>query len=156
MRRGVSFGLGLVAGALLAVGGMVLAAPAMMLRVQSSPHGVEETAAMIKERAEAAGWTVSSITPLDQSIVKHGGAQLPPIRLVNLCQAEHASRVLATDKDRLVSVLMPCTIAVYADDQGATRISTMNAGLMGRVFGGAVAEVMAGPVARDQAAFTKF
>ena len=151
-----SFGLGLLAGVVVTAGGMMLAAPSLMLRVQTSPHSVEQTTAMIKERAEAAGWVVSSITPLDQSIVKNGGAQLPSIRLVNMCQADHASRVLADEKDRLVSVLMPCTVAVYEDDQGATRISTMNAGLMGRLFGGAVAEVMAGPVARDQAAFTKF
>jgi uncharacterized protein (DUF302 family) len=96
MNRGLLFGFGMLAGAGLAAAGMILATPSMMLRVQKSPQNVEQTVATIKERAEAAGWVVSSITPLDQSIVKNGGAQLPPIRLVNMCQADHASRNAGT------------------------------------------------------------
>lgn len=156
MSRPVAFAGGVLVGAALAAGGMTLAAPGWMLKVKTSPHGVEQTAAIIQARAEAAGWVVSGITPLDESVRKHGGEILPPIRLVNLCQAGHASKVLADEDDRMVSVLMPCTIAVYEDDAGATRIATMNAGLMGRLFGGAIAEVMGGPVAADQAAFTAF
>jgi hypothetical protein len=49
--------------------------------------------------------------------------------------------------------MMPCTIAVYEGAGGATRVATMNAGLMGRMFGGEVARVMAGPVASEQAGF---
>ncbi len=156
MNKPSLFALGVVTGVVVAAVGMAVALPKLMLREHASPLGVEETAAAIKERAEKAGWVVSSISPLDQSVRKHGGAELPPIRLVNLCQAQHASRILADQDQRLVSVLMPCTIAVYSDDAGHTRMSTMNAGLLGRFFGGAVAEVMAGPVARDQAAFVKF
>lgn len=156
MKRGLFFGLGALTGAVVAAAGMALAAPSMMLNVKSSPKNVEDTVAEISARAVAAGWVVSSVTPLDASIAKNGGKQFPPIRLVNMCQADHASRVLEDQGDRKVSVLMPCTVAVYQDDEGVTRISTMNAGLMGKLFGGAIAEVMGGPVARDQAAFTAF
>lgn len=45
---------------------------------------------------------------------------------------------------------MPCKIAVYEKADGSVALGTMNAGLLGRLFGGVVAEVMAGPVAREQ------
>ena len=48
---------------------------------------------------------------------------------------------------------MPCTIAVYQKNDGKTYIGTMNAGVMGKLFGGVISEVMAGPVSADQEAF---
>ena len=53
------------------------------------------------------------------------------------------------------SILMPCSIAVYKKDNGKTYIGTMNAGLMGRLFGTRVAEIM-GNVAKDQAVMLSF
>ena len=35
--------------------------------------------------------------------------------------------------------MMPCTISVYEKSDGKTYIGSMNAGLLGRVFGGTVA-----------------
>ena len=54
-----------------------------------------------------------------------------------------------------LSVMMPCSIGVYEKSDGKTYISTMNAGLLGRMFGGVVAEVMAGSVARDTQSFVE-
>jgi hypothetical protein len=45
---------------------------------------------------------------------------------------------------------------VYEKTDGKAYVSTMNAGLMGRMFGGTVAKVMSGPVARETAEFTRF
>jgi uncharacterized protein (DUF302 family) len=153
MKARGAFVLGLVAGVALAGVAMVQAMPRLMLQERASALGVEETVQLITQRVTAAGWVVSSVMPLDQSVRKHGGADLPPVRLVNICQAHHASRVLADPADRRLAVMMPCTIAVYEGAGGATRVATMNAGLMGRMFGGEVARVMAGPVASEQAGF---
>ncbi len=49
--------------------------------------------------------------------------------------------------------MMPCKIAVYEKADGSVALGTMNAGLLGRLFGGVVSEVMAGPVAREQRSF---
>ena len=75
-----------------------------------------------------------------------------PVMLVNLCQANHAARMLGDDSARKVSVFMPCTISVYKKADGKTYISSMNAGLLGNMFGGIVAKVM-GEVAVDQQSF---
>lgn len=55
-----------------------------------------------------------------------------------------------------VSVMMPCSIAVYQKNDGKTYVSTMNNGLMGKMFGGVVAEVMGGPVAANEEKFMAF
>lgn len=149
-------GTGFLAGVLATAVGVVVMMPRLMLKERVSPQGVEETVAIITQRVAEAGWVVSNVMPLDQSVRKHGGAELPPIRLVNICQAGHASRLLVKGETRKVSVMMPCTIAVYAGDDGKTRVATLNAGLLGRMFGGEVSAVMAGPVARDQERFVNF
>ncbi len=51
--------------------------------------------------------------------------------------------------------MMPCTISVYEKSDGKTYIGHMNAGLMGGMFGGDVAEVM-GVVDGQQHDFLSF
>ncbi len=60
------------------------------------------------------------------------------------------------DKAMFVTVMMPCSISVYEKSDGNVYVSTMNAALMGRMFGGTVAKVMSGPVAAETAGFTSF
>ena len=152
----ILFGGGLVTGfvVLLVVG--ALAAPKLMLVEKVSPYGLEETVNKIVSAAEAAGWNVSSVAKLDESVKKHGGAEVLPVRQINLCQASYASTILADDQARIASVMMPCTISVYTKSDGKTYVGTMNPGIMGKVFGGTIAKVMGGPVAVDQAAFVSF
>ena len=57
------------------------------------------------------------------------------------------------DENRIVSVFMPCTISVYQKSDGKTYIATMNAALLGKMFGGTVAEIMGDKVAVDQKKF---
>jgi len=51
---------------------------------------------------------------------------------------------------------MPCTISVYEKADGKIYIAHMNAGLMGKVFGGVISEVMSGPVTEQQNRFVDF
>jgi uncharacterized protein (DUF302 family) len=147
---------GTLAGLVLAAILGTLLMPRLMLRERVSPYGLQETVQRITTNAVSAGWVVSSVTALDESVRKHGGGEVRPVRLVNLCQAQHAAKILQADEARIVSVMMPCTIAVYEKSDGKVYVGTMNAGLLGRMFGGVVAEVMAGPVAREQQAFVAF
>jgi uncharacterized protein (DUF302 family) len=145
------------AGGLLAAGAAVwLMMPGMMLKEYQSPFGVEKTVEMIKERAVAEGWVVSDVMRLNDSVSKHGGGTLPPVRLLNLCQAHHAYRILQEDGNKIVSVMMPCTISVYRKTDGKTYVGTMNAGLMGKMFGGTLAKVMGNEVAAQQKRFIAF
>lgn len=144
---------GLLAGAGLTAAVVGSAAPRMMLAERASPHGLDQTVARLVDVATNSGWVVSSVMKLDESIRRHGGGEVRPVRLVNLCQARHAARILSEDDARIVSVMMPCTVAVYEKADGSVHVGAMRPAVLGRVFGGVVSEVMAGPVAADQARF---
>ncbi|MGA7982132.1 MAG: DUF302 domain-containing protein [Chromatiaceae bacterium] len=148
--------IGFLAGVILVgvVGWLMM--PGLMLKEYQSPFGVDETVEKIKQNAVTEGWVVSGVTPLNNSVKKHGGGDLPPVRLINLCEPHHAFNILKEDKNKIVSVMMPCTISVYQKSDGKTYIGTMNAGLLGKMFGGAVAKVMGGEVAEQQQKFISF
>jgi uncharacterized protein (DUF302 family) len=147
--------VGLVAGIIITgiIGWNIM--PGMMLHETASPYGMEETVSKIKESALSKGWVVSNVKPLHKSVLKHGGGELPPVMLINLCQANHAYNILKEDGNKKISVFMPCTISVYQKTDGKTYIGTMNASLLGQMFGGSVDEVMQ-HVAVDQQSFIEF
>lgn len=150
------FGAGLLVGVVLA--GLVAwkVMPSMMLRERVSPLGFEETVAKIEANAKDGGWVVSGVRKLDQSIRKHGGGDVIPVHLVEMCHPHHAARILNDTDGRKASVLMPCSVSVYEDEQGVVRVVSMNSGLMGRMFGGVISEVMGGKVSREQAEILSF
>ncbi len=149
------FLIGTLLGIAIAIIGGIFTMPKLMLREKVSPLGYEETIKYIENKVDEGGWKVSAVMRLDKSLAKEGKKTLP-VASLKICQPDHAEKVLNDDDARLLSVMMPCSIAVYEKADGKTYISTMNAALMGRLFGGTVAEVMAGPVAKETAEFVKF
>jgi len=137
---------------LVAVVGWLMA-PGLMLNEYPSPYKVTETVEKLKTSALKNGWVVASIQPLHKSVKKHGGHDLLPVMLINLCQADHAYNILKEDANKILSVMMPCTISVYQKKDGKTYIGVMNAGLLGKMFGGTVAKIMGGEVAEQQEIF---
>ena len=143
----IGFALGLVL--------VALVIPGLMVSEKVSPLDYEETIAHITQKVEAAGWKVSAAMRLDKSLAKEGKDVLPAASL-KICQPDYAEKVLLDDKARFLSVMMPCSIAVYEKADGKTYISTMNAGLLGRMFGGTAQSVMGGPVAKETREFAQF
>ncbi|SHN91883.1 hypothetical protein BHECKSOX_2335 [Bathymodiolus heckerae thiotrophic gill symbiont] len=131
--------------------------PNTMLKEAKSPYSIEETVAKIKANAEAKGWVIPSVQPLHKSIKKHSGGKhiIPPVMLVNLCNAEHAYNTLVKDQNKKVSVFMPCTISVFEKNDSTVWVAYMNAKLLGDMFGGDVAKAMV-EVDADQRDFIKF
>lgn len=148
--------IGIIVGCVIVcvIGWVVM--PKMMLKERRSPYDVEKTVEQIKANALSQGWVVSSVIPLHKSVKKHGDYDLKPTFLINLCQASHAFNILKTDTNKIVSVMMPCTISVYEKNDGTVFIGTMNAGLLGKMFGGDVARIMGDTVAKEQMKFISF
>lgn len=132
--------------------------PKQMIVEQVSPFAtVEETVAAIKKNIEAQeGWVVNGVKPMDKKIQKLGGPKILPVTLIDACNPHHAGGILKNDADRYASVMMPCTISVYAKSDGKIYITHVNARMVGQMFGGAVAEIMGGSVADDQDKFLTF
>jgi len=148
--------LGFIFGAVTAAVIGWFSMPSMMLVEYQSPYDINKTVQTISDNAKANHWVVAGIGKLHKSIKKHGGYELSPVYLVNLCNAKHAYNILKKDENKIISTMMPCTISVYEKSDGKTYIGTMNAGLMGKMFGGDVAQVFGIEVAEDQQKFINF
>ena len=130
--------------------------PGMMLKEIPSPYSVTETIEKISANAKAEGWVVAGVKPLHKAVKKHGGGDLPPVNLIDLCQANHAFNILKDDDNKKLSVFMPCTISVYEKTDGHTYVGVMNAELLGKMFGGTIAQIMGVEVADQQQKFVAF
>lgn len=131
-------------------------APSLMFQERVSPFGVEETVARIQQNIQANpnGWTLSGLRNPAKA-VQHDGGNTLPVLMVEACSTRYSGPILKNDSVRFLSILMPCKISVYKKNDGKTYIGNMNAGLMGKMFGPMVGEIM-GHVAADQAQFLKF
>ena len=141
----------------IAVGMVVvsLVMPKLIVKEAVSPVGYEQTIAHIQKNVTNAGWKVSALMRLDQTLAKEGKSVLP-VAAFKICQPDHAEQILLDDDARFLSVMMPCSIAVYEKADGQTYISTMNSALLGRMFGGTAQQVMGGPVAEETTRFIEF
>jgi len=124
-------------------GGIVwVAMPAMMIVRQPSPHGYDETIARLSQSLAAmADWRVLAVNDYQEATAAFG--TIERTGSVNVCNPRYASRILADDSDRGVTAFMPLAIGVYEDRQGQVFVTRLNVGLVGRMFGGTIAEVMA-------------
>jgi len=109
-----------------------------------------ETVAALEKSVQDHGWVVSTVINMNKSMAKHGVEFGPRVKVVKLCNPEYAKSVLTTD--RHVSTLMPCSLAVWEGDDGKVYLSKMNMGLMAKLFGGNIAEVMGEKVVKDERA----
>lgn len=146
---------GFVAGLALVAVIAVTSAKDLMFNEYESPYGVEETAARIQANMQGLsgnGWTLSGLRN-PAAAVAASGTNVLPVLLVEGCSTNYSGPLLKNDNHRIFSILMPCTISVYKKDNGKTYIGTMNAALMGKLFG--VGDTMA-QVAADQKKFITF
>lgn len=148
---------GFVAGIIVVAVVAFMMAGDLMLREVESPFGMEETAARIQANIQALehkGWKLSGLRDPSKA-VNVAGTNVLPVLLIEACSTAYSAPLLKDDNSRILSILMPCTITVYKKQDGKTYIGLMNSGLMGKLFGSKVAEIME-HVAEDQAAFVKF
>jgi uncharacterized protein (DUF302 family) len=147
----------LVAGVIGTVAGFVLcgvivfaAMPSLMIVTKESKLGFDETIAALEKRIPEHGWVISGGQPMDmnKSMAKHGVTLKPRVKIVKLCNAEYAKSVLTTD--RHISCMMPCSMAIWEDDNGKVYLSEMNMGLMAKMFGGNIAKIMGQKVVHDE------
>lgn len=125
----------------------------LMFSERVSPFGMEETVARIQHNIQATGngWTLSGLRNPAKAVQADGGNTLP-VMMIEACSTKYSKPILNEDSVRYLSILMPCKVSVYKKNDGKVYIGTMNAGLMGKMFGPLVGEIM-GKVAEDQQKF---
>lgn len=145
--------VGFVLGALAAYEAARFLAPGLMIEDRESALSFEDTVRTLEGAVREAGWVLSDSKDFNRSLEKEGAVLEPRIHLIKLCKPSYAVEVLK--EERRVACLMPCTFAVYEDDAGRVRVSKMNTGLMGKLFGGAVRRVMGESVSKEEKAMLR-
>jgi uncharacterized protein (DUF302 family) len=64
------------------------------------------------------------------------------MKLLKMCEPAIAADLLKSDENKYLSVMMPCTFAVYEKSDGNTYIAMMNLGVVGKAIGGDVVVAM--------------
>ncbi len=141
-------GAGIVFGMIFMVILVAALMPSLMIETYPTTKGFDQTVASLEQAIESNGWQVSNVWDINKSLEKHEQTLKPRVTLIKLCHPEYAADILKTD--RFVSTMMPCTFAVWEDDNGKVYLSKMNLSLMSRIFGGNIAEIMGKKVARDE------
>lgn len=147
--------VGLLLGIILTAVIMYLMAPGMMIHESESPYGFDKTVEAVEENAKSLGWKVPKVYDLQKSIKEGGEGDVGKIKIIELCKEEYAYGLLEDDDSKYVASMMPCAVGVYEKSDGKTYISSMNIGLMGKIFGGNVDKAMS-KVATDDEIILQF
>ncbi|MBC8422926.1 DUF302 domain-containing protein [bacterium] len=149
----ITFVLGLVLGVLACGVIMSVGGADMMLLEDKSRLNHAETVQAVKDAALAAGWKVPAVHEIHDSVAK-GGFDVLPVTVIELCSVSLAGRILGDTDGRRVAPMMPCRVAIYETAAGDVIVSRMNSGLMSKVFGGIVEDMMSEAAAANEAMFS--
>jgi uncharacterized protein (DUF302 family) len=127
----------------------VIFMPSMMVEVERSKLSFDDTVNTIQEKALANDWQVPKIYDIQASLMKSGYQDMTKLKILSMCQPDHAYGILSDDANKMVSSMMPCRIGVFENKDGEVFISRMNIGLMSKLFGGKIETVM-GKVADEE------
>ena len=118
------------------------AMPPMLLEYPS-PLGFEETLVKLEKNAKALGWKVPKKWKVDfqKNLKRVTGKDIGKNRVLKMCAPDAAVPLLMQDKYKMLTALMPCTIAVYEKSDGKTYVALMNLKVMGQMYGPDVAKM---------------
>lgn len=125
-------------------GGQQQGAVPQMLLERESPLNFDDTLARIEKNAKALGWKVPKKWKVNfrGNMKRATGKDIGPNKVLKMCEPNAAVELLGQDRYKMLTAMMPCTIAVYVKTDGKTYVSMMNLSLMGKMYGGDV-ETMA-------------
>lgn len=117
--------------------------PSLMLIKHKSNLSYNETVNVLSETLKKKqDWRVIIVNDYQKSTAAF--VALERVGSITICNPRHASKILADDKNRFVTAFMPLGLGVYEDKKGQVFVSQMNVGLLGRMFGGTISDVMGG------------
>jgi uncharacterized protein (DUF302 family) len=120
-----------------------------MFKTFSSPYSFDETVSRVTTAAKAAGWKVPAVGRIDESLAR-AGKQIRPVAIVNLCNPEHAERLLKGDQWRAASAIMPCRVSVYETSAGVM-LAMLHPDFLMRSLSGEIKEVIGHAAAENSA-----
>jgi len=104
----------------------------------------EAVASAVEAEAPRRGFRVLHVHDVAATLAEKG-FEMVPLKIIEVCNAKYAKQAL--DADRMVSLMMPCRISVWAEG-GKTYISTLKPTAISEYFPGKGLEVFAKDVER--------
>jgi uncharacterized protein (DUF302 family) len=115
----------------------------MMVKEFISPYDFDKTVEVVAERINGKdGWHVTEIIDQNKEVIENGGFPIGNFKIVKYCSGEYSSRMLIDDDRKKIGNMMPKTFAVYEKSTGQVYVSTMNGGVMGKMFGGEIEQII--------------
>ena len=116
--------------------------PQMLVEVPS-PYGFDETLEKLEAKAKDMGWKVPSKWKVNfqANLLNVTGIDVGPNKVIKMCAPEPAAKLLVKDEYKVLTAMMPCTLAVYVKSDGKTYISMLDLEVMGAMYGGDVADM---------------
>lgn len=143
MKKKILWGVaGLVAGVVLTGVILALTTPSIMMKESVTRFdSFEQAVAVFEDSVADHGWKIPAAHDLQATMAKYD-YDVDAVKVYELCHRDHASKILSRDDERIVSSMMPCRVSIYQKSDGMVYVSWMNTSLMGRLFGGVIADVM--------------
>jgi uncharacterized protein (DUF302 family) len=115
--------------------------PLLMLVKHKSKLSYDETVTALSETLEKKqDWHVLTVSDFQKTT--EAFVTLERVGSISICNPRYVSKILADDKNRGVTAFMPLELGVYEDKKGQVFVSQLNAGLLGKMFGGTISNVM--------------
>lgn len=115
----------------------------IMIHENQSPYDFDKTVEVITANAKAEGWMMPKVYDFQKSLLENKQPDPGKVKALKICHPEFASRLLSQDDSKFVAAMMPCSIAVYEKSDGKVYVSSMNMGLMSKMFSGVVGDTLA-------------
>lgn len=130
-----------LSGVVLIITMLFVFGPGLMMVESTSKYDFDGTVDRFVTIVEESSWGILNHHDMQQVKAKLGYEVLP-VKVFDLCSGQHSYRILREDDERIVTPMMPCRISIYEKSDGNTYIARMNSGLVGRLFGGTINNVM--------------
>ena len=106
-----------------------------------SKLGFEETVNYITGKAEEKGWKVPIVHDLQKAVGK-AGYEVNSVKVIEICNAHFASKILENDESRIITPMMPLRISVYELENGDVIIARFNPEMVSKMFGDIAGETL--------------
>lgn len=90
----------------------------------------DEAVVSVLREVEKKGWSVFNVIGISERLAAKGFDQ-KPLKVIEICNGKHANHFL--NKDRYISLFMPCRINVLEED-GKIKIASMRPATMSQFF----------------------
>jgi len=117
--------------------------PRLMLVQHECKRSFDETITLIGEAVKKKqNWKILGINDYQKTIRESGYGEMNRIGSIALCNPRYSSCILTEDGNKKVTAFMPVEVGIYEDKSKRVWLSEMNVSLLGKMFGGTIAEVM--------------